>query len=477
MNKILTTSLTRQVFILSAFLSLIGVLAVLSATVFMGAAGTSSGHNSLYFFLRQGGACVMGWILAFVIAKKIDLDKCRGWLAIPFSLLAVALCVCALFSDEVLGAHRWIRIGPLQFQVAEAAKLAVILLWADYFSRHPVKDFVSGNFWDCCGLKNKAKYLLKEIWGTVCCYKKPLVLSIAMLAIIEAGRDLGSVIVISLMILGMYLVAGGRLRVLCSISLLLGIPGVVALCIKEPYRIGRILSWASMNSKPTVFDLDHQIQHSLISVASGGMFGRGISHGIGKFGYLPECHTDFIYPVLCEELGFVGTLGIVLLFVSLCWAGLNIAMKCRDNYRAMVAFGITLQIMIQVMVNLGVVLGILPNKGLPLPFISYSGSAMLMILIDMGILMRIGEELSIKNRAPVKKSKPRQRRSGATLSSSESGSAVYDSSSAWYAVREKSNRRGPRMPHPAVDTGWTREAPIQPYGGSVRQRLYRRQAR
>lgn len=477
MNKILTTQLTRQVFILAAFLSIIGVLSVLSASVFMGAASTGSGHNSLYYFLRQGGACVLGWILAFIIAKRIDLDKCRSWLAIPFSLLAVGLCVCALFGDEVLGAHRWIRIGPLQFQVAEAAKLAIILLWADYLSRHPVRDFVSGDLWDCHGIKEKAKFLLKELWHSVSSYKKPLLLSGAMLAIIEAGRDLGSVIVIFLMILGMYLVAGGRLRVLCSVSVLLGIPGVIGLCIKEPYRIGRILSWASMNSKPSVFDLDHQIQHSLISVASGGMFGRGISHGIGKFGYLPECHTDFIYPVLCEELGFVGTLGIVLLFVSLCWAGLNIAMKCRDNYRAMVAFGITLQIMIQVMVNLGVVLGVLPNKGLPLPFISYSGSAMLMILIDMGILMRIGEELSIKNRVPLKIIKPRPRRSGATLSSSESGSVEFDSSSAWKAVTEKSRNRRSRMPHPAVDTGWTREVPIQPYGGSLRQRQHRHQAR
>jgi len=261
------------------------------------------------------------------------------------------------------GAARWLRLGPVSFQPSEFARFSVVIFMAYSMSKKKehLKDFYIG--------------FLPHV----------LVLS-AFTVLIFLQPDFGSVVILGALTWIMLFVGGARLRHLAS-SLLLVLPVLYYFMIHAEYRVKRIMSFLDPWQYPT--EEGYQIIHSLMAFGTGGIWGAGIGKGYQKLFYLPEPHTDFIFSVIGEELGLVGIFLILGLYSVIVWRGLAIARNTDDLFGSFVALGLTSALALQVIVNMGVCLGLLPTKGLALPFLSYGGTSLLINMASIGILMNI----------------------------------------------------------------------------------------
>jgi len=348
----------------SLLLVVLGVIMVFSASAVM--AGERFG-SPYHFLFRQ-----LGWALAglatMAVLMRIDY---RRWKhpAVVFSLLGVTtlLLVAVFFVDRSHNTHRWIRLGGfMSFQPSELAKPAVVLFLA-FFLADRVKAI---NDW--------RRTLL------------PAVVPPALFAVLIVMQpDLGtSLVCLSTAAVVLY-VAGTRLRYF-AYSLVPIVPALAYLLIAVPWRLKRILVFLNPDSDPQ--GSGFQLTQSLIAVGTGGMTGLGLMEGKQKLFYLPEPHTDFIFSVISEELGLVGAVLIAALFFVFAWRGLRAAVRARDNFGRFLACGITITIVVQAFFNISVVLGLLPTKGIPLPFISYGGSSLFVTLASVGVLLNITQQ-------------------------------------------------------------------------------------
>lgn len=319
--------------------------------------------DAAYYLKRQVMWIIIG-LSALYFTYKINYHRWAK-LAWPGLLFAVgSLIVVIAIGDVISGSKRWIELGFFNYQPTELAKFALILFLSVYYARLP-KDSV---------LTFKKGFLIPLFW-------------IGLIdVLIMLQPDFGSFITISGIWIIMLFVAGVRTGYLASL-LALGAPAAFLLAWFEPYRLRRITAFLNPWADPT--DSGYQTIQSLLALGSGGFFGLGLGQSRQKFSYLPANHTDFVFAILGEELGLLGTLTVLGLFILFAWRGYRIALKAPDRLGALLATGITSMVVFQAIINIGVISGAMPITGITLPLISYGGSSLAITLASIGVLLNI----------------------------------------------------------------------------------------
>lgn len=447
----LRESLGRPILLISLVLAILGVVTVFSASAVMTASSSAFRHDPLFFFKRQAVFLGVGLIAMFAV-RRVDLLRWRSLLSLPAMAVTLVLLVAVMVVGvEINGARRWFILGPIQIQVAEFAKLAVIFYLADCLARH----------------RDRLDPLISVL---------PVLLLVGgAIVLIEQEPDLGTAMVLAATVLGMLWAAGARLKHLLQV-VGLGVACILVMIAQKPYRVQRLMVyWDPFKDTQ---DAGYQLYNSLLAVASGGIWGRGIPFSHQKYNYLPEQHTDFIFAILSEEIGFIGSVGLITLFGLLCWCGFRLAVNCRRPYLSLLALGITFQVVFQAILNIAVVTGAVPSTGIPLPFISYGGSSLVVTLMSMGILLNISDYTSRQAvTVPQERKERRRTRRGSTLASSEQEQVRTVSSGEWEASVASARPDRPRtnLPQPVVEPNLTRRVPFQPGARAERERLRRRQ--
>jgi cell division protein FtsW len=335
-----------------------GLVMVFSAT----SAAAALGNGDPVTFLKRQGIYALIGVALMVAASRFDHRRLRN-LAPPLVLAALVLCVAVLaVAPEINGAKRWLTAGPLTFQPSELAKLALLVFVAAYLARRGAPQSL-GELWKPIGM-------LTAVFG----------------ALIVVEPDLGTTIALMLMVGGMLVVAGVPGRTLAAAASLATLAGLAAIWI-EPYRRARVFSFLDPWSDPE--DTGFQTVQALIGLGSGGLTGKGLGEGVQKINYLPEQQTDMILAVIGEELGLIGTTAVIGAFAVFAFAGFTVALRCRDPFGKLLAAGITSLVCGQAAVNLAAVLAVAPLTGIPLPFVSYGGSSLVVLLASVGILLNI----------------------------------------------------------------------------------------
>ena len=364
----------RWLFLSTLALCMVGVVMVFSAS----AVTARENYGSAYpFILRQIlwlalGLAGMFWLM------NVDYRRLRQP-GVIFTGLAVVLVmlVGVFFLDKSHATHRWMRIGPASLQPSELAKLAVIFYLAWFLE---MRRRVSGK-----DRAAAAQARVNDLQNTLLPALGPVLLFVGLVVL---EPDFGTAAEIFLIALGVLFVAGmyGRYFLYAGLAAL---PMVYLLIVRVPYRYERVMGFLNPGADPQ--GRGFQLLQSLIAVGSGGFTGVGLMESKQKLFYLPEAHTDFIYAVLCEELGYLGGVAVVVLFGIYAWRGLRAAWAAPDDFGRLTALGITLMVVSQALINLCVVLGMMPTKGIPLPFVSYGGSSLLGMLLATGVLLNISQ--------------------------------------------------------------------------------------
>jgi cell division protein FtsW len=352
-------------------LTAFGAVMVFSA----GAAFAAKTYGDWTFFLKREAIYGVLGLFAFVVALRTDYSIYRR-LTYPLLGLALALLVgVLLIGSRVGGAVRWFKLGPLSFQPSELAKFALVLYLAVLLARKAdkVRQFSMG-------------------------FLPPLLMTGMFLGLLLLQPDLGTAVILGVTALGLLFVAGTRADYLLLALLVAAPVGWKVFITGTPWRMRRMLAFLN----PWQFRREggYQLYESLITVGSGGLAGQGLGHGRQKLFFLPEAHTDFILAIVGEELGFLGIFCVLCGFGILVWRGLVASARARDVFGSYLAFGLSCLFGLQALVNMSVVMGLLPTKGLPLPFISYGGTALVMSLFMAGVLANI----SARNPEPPRRS-------------------------------------------------------------------------
>ena len=324
--------------------------------------------DPFYYLKRQLIWLALGWGGMFYFSR-LDYNQLKEW-----TKWAVLLCwlmlFAVLFASPIAGAKRWIRIGPMSLQPAEFAKLAMVVYLCDYLDRRRSK------------LSNAFRGLAI-----------PLGVVGFTLFLISLEPDLGTPLLIFGVGMGILFLGGVPMRSIVSLGLA-ALPIVVIEILRHPYRLKRIGTFLRPWADPQ--GSGYQLVQSFMAVGSGGWFGKGLGQSQLKLLYLPTPHTDFIFPVICEELGLLGGLAVLALFGYFLTRGIRIARAAPNLFGTLLAFGITALLVAQALFNIAVCLGMLPTKGLPLPFFSFGGSATLVTLAGVGILLNISRQAEVK---------------------------------------------------------------------------------
>ena len=373
-------------------LTAFGLVMVYSATSASAALGNG---NPMGYLERQGTYALLGLIL-LVVAARTDFRKLRA-LAPTLVCTALFLCLAVLVvGQRVNGARRWIGLGPATFQPSELAKLALVVWAAAYFAKRP------------------APRTLKEL-------ARPVGLLVGLFCVLVlAEPDLGTAITIVVMIGAVLLVSGTPLPTLSvAFAIVGGVGGIAAW--SSPYRRARLFTFLDPWKDPLGAGL--QNVQAQISIGSGGIFGRGLGQGIEKIHYLPEAHTDMIFAVIAEELGLVGATVLVAGYCAFAYAGLRLAIACKDPFGKRLAAGVTALICGQAAINIAAVIGLAPLTGIPLPFVSYGGSSLVITLLSVGILLNIARGHAGTRTASVPDRRGRDGRPSRTVARSGGGAA------------------------------------------------------
>lgn len=351
-----------RLFMTTVTLICIGLVMIYSAS---GIYAAEKYHDEFFFVKRHLSFILIGSALALWI-MSYDYKKLRKF-ARPALIVSVLLLLLVLtgLGREVAGARRWFRFRYFSFQPSEFAVLAMIVYVADFISRkeNQIKTISRG---------------LLPIMGVLGC--------VSLLVLMQP--DLGTTISIAAVVFLMLYVGGMPRRYLLCI-ILIATCMLYLLIISEPYRMRRIVAFLNPWADPK--GSGFQIIQSQIALGSGGIFGKGLGHSMQKLFYLPAAHTDFIFSIIGEELGLVGTIGVIILFVIFIRLGLKVVSNAPDRFGYFLSLGLICMLSFRTIVNIGVSCGIMPTKGLPLPFISYGGSSFVFDMISVGILLNIAK--------------------------------------------------------------------------------------
>ncbi|MCE1228231.1 MAG: putative lipid II flippase FtsW [Firmicutes bacterium] len=354
----------RWLLLFALLLTAIGMVWVYSASGLKNRVGSA-------FLVQQliAGGIGLGIMLALSQVELGVLREKPKALQMAYGLFVLLLVAVFLF-PAVNGAHRWIRVFGQRFQPSEFFKPLAILITAWWMVRH------------------------QEVWGRLQDSLPKLVMLVLVLALplglILAEPDYGATALILLVVFALVMLGGVHKALLAGFGGFLILGGVVAV-LASPYRMVRLMSFRNPEADP--LGKGHQALQSLIAVGNGGLFGVGVGNSMQKLFYLPEAHNDFIFAVIAEEAGLVGTVVVLLLFVGILWRGYRIARRVQDGFLRLCAMGFMLLLVSQAFMNMSVVLSLAPNKGIPLPFISYGGTALMASMATLGLLLAISKEV------------------------------------------------------------------------------------
>ncbi len=327
--------------------------------------------NSFYYITRQLTFAVIG-VVGMLVVSRIDYHILHRFAVLIF-LATVALLVIVLIIPSREDAKRWINLGFTTFQPSELAKFAVVVIFAHMVSmNHDRMKNPRYGVWPFLGILGTIALLMllePHLSGTI------LILAIGVVMMFVGGTDIR-----------WFMLGGGLLIGAVVVAVL--VPGAV------PYAMSRLQYWIDPFSDPQ--GAGYQTIQSLYAIGSGGLLGVGIGNSRQKHLYLPEPQNDFIFSVVCEELGFVGAAIIILLFVLLVWRGYVIAMRSADRFGSMLAVGLTTQVGVQTVLNIAVVSNTIPNTGISLPFFSYGGTALVMLLCQMGVVLSVSRQTNLE---------------------------------------------------------------------------------
>ena len=352
----------KWLLIVTVLLVIFGALMIYSTTSVVPPVLAKKGISGFYYFKRHIFTILLGFCFMFLayILKPSFMKK----MAIPLLIISFILLVLVFIPNigvSAGGARRWIRLWPSTFQPSELVKLSMVIFLAWYMSLPEYKT---------------DKFLT---------FVKPISIMIIFQIAILKQPDFGAAMSLAFLTLAMLFLSGIKLRYLVSL-LVFTIPIVLKLSI-EPYRLRRIISFLNPWEDPR--GSGFQLVQSFIALGSGGLTGIGIGSSKQKLSYLPESHTDFIFSIIGEEFGFIGVSVIMMLFLVLFIKGISIANKAKDQFVYYLAVGISMMISLQALINFAVATGMVPTKGLPLPFVSYGGSSLLVNMAAIGILLNI----------------------------------------------------------------------------------------
>lgn len=370
-----------DVLLIAAVLGLlsIGTIQIYAATA---AEGLTKLGNAAHFLERQLAFLTLGG-LAMWAGARCDYRRLREW-AYPLLLLAFVLLLAVLAMPPRNGARRWLVLGPMSFQPVELAKVALVTYLA-------------------CSLDRKADQVKAFTVGFV----PHLVVCGAMVVLLLAQPDLGSSIVIGSMTLGVLFMAGTRVSYI-ALAVLVAAPIAYQLVVGTPWRMQRFLAY--WNPEAYAHGEAFQVIQARIALGSGGLTGTGLGDGHQSLGYMPEAQNDFILAPIGEELGFLGVAAVLILFGVLVWRGVRASLGARDVFGGYLAFGITLLFAVQVLFNVAVVLGIVPNKGITLPLVSYGGTSLIVMMFLIGLLLAVGRRAPAVAREPARREAARKKR-------------------------------------------------------------------
>lgn len=353
----------------TAILVCFGLVMIYSASSISAMTSEDMGYNPFYYVQRQLGFAAAGVALAFIVSR-IDYRAVVRNLQVPIWVVTIgmlAIIFTPIAGADAYGATRWISIGPFSFQPSEFAKIT-ILISVSYLAQ---------------------QYFIDQTIDQMEFFKKFAIAALAPLLLILAQPDKGSTLIIvgTLLVIG-YLADVDR-RVLVTIAVA-GFIGFAFLSLKDDYSRARVVTM--LNPWADYYGAGYQLAQGFYAFGSGGIFGVGFGFSRQKYSYLPMAHNDFIFAVIGEELGFIGVLGLLVVFGALVWAGFKIARYAPDLTGRLIAAGCTSMFIIQAFVNIGGVLGLLPLSGKPLPFISYGGSTIMSSILMVGLLMSVSRQ-------------------------------------------------------------------------------------
>jgi cell division protein FtsW len=352
----------------SAYILFVAVLAMLVIGIvmlFSTSAFARDSHGDVYFFIKRQGLWLGIGLVICTAAALMDYHfwQRTWWLWLGLAIVALAFCFVPHLGMRINGSRRWVGLGPVTFQPSEIAKIAVVFFLAYWFSR----------------FENTSRH---PLYG----FTLPLLIVAPLLILILTEVDLGTTVLIGATAFVVMFVAGAN-PILLGLVSFAGLSGLLFVATQMSERMGRLAAFLD----PQRFKEDAGLQQmqALIAWGSGGIEGLGLGNGRQKMLYLPYAHTDFIFPMIGEELGLRMSLLVVFLFVVIIVCGMMIALHAKDRFGLLLGCGVVSLLGLQAAVNIGVTTSLLPNKGLPLPFISYGGSNLVMCLFGIGLLLNI----------------------------------------------------------------------------------------
>ena len=336
-------------------LVIIGLIILYSTSAYN---GEVKFHDSFYYLKKQAFATILGIILMFAMAN-IDYHIWQHFAVFAY-IVALILSTAVLFiGDEYNGSKRWLSLGPFSFQPSEYAKVALIL-FLSYIVMKNVKKI------------DKVRTLIKII-GSI----------LPIVALVGSNNLSTAVIILGIAIILIFVSSPKYTQFITMGILAVGFLGIFLAL--ESYRLERLAIWRN----PEKYEKGYQTLQGLYAIGSGGLFGRGLGSSIQKLGFVPEAQNDMIFSIICEELGLFGAIFIIVLFMILIWRFFVIATHAKDLFGALIATGAMGHIMIQVILNIAVVTNSIPNTGITLPFISYGGTSVMFLLLEMGLVLSV----------------------------------------------------------------------------------------
>ncbi len=345
----------------------LGIVMVLSASSPTSLSETGSSYT---YVKTQILSAIIG-LIGMYIVSKIDYRTYRKFYKIIYIAVVVLLASVAVIGYSAGGAKRWIRIKSFSFQPSELAKIGLIIFYAELLT------------------KNKSR--IDKLWGG---FFYPFLFLVPVVGILVVVQNhLSATLLIVMIVSIMMLLAGSKFRYFLNFGTIgiivggIGLYAVAKFTGKGSFRLDRLVTF--LNPFADTKGTGWQVIQSLYAIGSGGLFGVGLGNSTQKYLYLPEAHNDFIFSIIAEELGFIGTLAVITLFILFIWRGILISMKAKDMFGSLVAAGITTMVGLQGIINIAVVTSSMPNTGMPLPFFSYGGTALLILLCSVGVLLNI----------------------------------------------------------------------------------------
>lgn len=351
-------------------IALFGVIMIYSAGAY-----TAALKNSPFRYVKSQMFGLLLGVIGMIVVSMFDYQVLRQQiLGTKITLVHIAYLIAVILQALVLfigkeynGAKRWLQIGPIQFQPSEISKIAAILFIAyAVYQRRRDLDTIRGFF--------------------------RIGLYIAPLLGLILKENLSSAIIVAGIMFGMCFIASKNKRYF-AVVLVVAVIGLVAIIVfGQGFRMNRVRIWLDVENEPKAF----QIRQGLYAIASGGLFGKGLGKSMQKLGFIPEAYNDMIFSVICEELGVVGAVLVILAFLVLIWRIVVIACHAPDLFGTMLCVGVMLQLAIQVIINVAVVTNSIPSTGIPLPLISYGGTSAMIIMLEMGIILGVSRQIKQK---------------------------------------------------------------------------------